>query len=211
MHLCLLYTPTIHALPALQPPLDTTLHPWELRQNQQPLNLVPLPLQPQCQTSDPILTTVHMESTAEYRVDLLSLAFQATSLNCFLLHPSPQNLLAQLSSKILAEHANGVSFSTPRGKKPVLLASSLAHEFPGRKCTVDLNVTLEVGEEADDREEIEGMAHEQLGFLMKLFERALENLSGTLRDKGAEIGTVVLGGELDGVLMRCEFGASCHA
>jgi hypothetical protein len=76
---------------------------------------------------------------------------------------------------------------------------------------VDLNVTLEVGKEAEDRDEIEGMSHVQLGFLMKLFERAIENLSGALRDKGAEIGTVVLEGELDGVLMRCEFGVSCYA
>lgn len=151
-----------------------------------------------------------MQSTAEHHVDL-SVALQTTSSSCVLLHPSPQHLLAKLSSKILAEHTNGISFETSRGKKPVLLASSLSHQFPPRKCTVDLDVTLEVGKEAEDREEIEGMSHEQLGFLMKLFERAIENLSGALRDKSAEIGTVVLGSELDGVLMRCEFGVSCRA
>jgi hypothetical protein len=206
----LLCTSTIHALPALQLPLDTALHPWALRQNQQPLNLVPLPLQPQCQTSGPIYATIHMQSTAEHRVDL-SIAVKPTSSDCDLLHPSPQDLLAKLSSKILAEQTNGVSFCTSRGKKPVLLSSSLAHEFSSRKCTVDLNVTLEVGNEAEDRDEIEGMSHAQLGFLMKLFERAVDNLSGALKEKGAEVGTVVLGGELDGVLMRCEFGASCYA
>jgi hypothetical protein len=151
-----------------------------------------------------------MQSTAEHRVDL-SVVLQTTSSDCVLLHPSPQQLLATLSSKILAEDTNGFSFATSRGKKPVLLSSSLAHEFPSRKCTVDLNVTLEVGNEAEDREETEGMSHSQLGFLMKLFERAIENLSGALKDKGVEIGTVVLGGELDGVLIRCEFGWSCYA
>jgi hypothetical protein len=151
-----------------------------------------------------------MQSTAEHRVDL-SVALQTISLDCVLLHPSPQDLLANLSSKILAKNTKGVSFSTSRGKKPVLLSSSLVHEFPGRECTVDLNVMLEVGNEVEDRDEIEGMSHAQLGFLMKLFERAVENLSGALKDKGAEIGTVVLGGEVDGVLIRCEFGVSCYA
>jgi hypothetical protein len=151
-----------------------------------------------------------MQSTAEHRVDL-SVAVQTTSSDCVLLHPSPQGILVKLSSRILAEHTIGVSFATSRGKKPVLLSSFLAHEFPRQKCTVDLNVMLEVGNEAEDRDEIEGMSHEQLGFLMKLFERAIENLSGALEDKGAEIGTVVLGGEVDGVLIRCEFGLSCYA
>jgi predicted Zn-dependent protease len=151
-----------------------------------------------------------MQSTAEHRVDL-SVALQTTSSDCVLLHPSPQHLLARLSSKILTEHTIGVSFSTSRGKKPVLLSSSLAHEFQRRKCTVDLDVTLEVGNEAEDRDEIEGMSHGQLGFLMKLFERAIENLSGALKDQDVEIGTVVLGGELDGVLIRCGFGVSCYA
>jgi hypothetical protein len=129
-----------------------------------------------------------------------------------LLHSSPQHLFAKLSSKILAEHTNGVSFSTSHGKKPVLLSSFLSHEFPPRKCTVDLSVTLEVGNGVQEGgEEIEGMSHGQLGFLMKLFARAIENLSGALRDRGAEIGTVVLEGELDGVLMKCEFGVSCYA
>lgn len=62
----------------------------------------------------------------------------------------------------------------------------------------DLNVEEEGGE-------FEEIGAGELGFLMRLFERAIEDLDVALRERGEGIENVALEGEVEGVSLRCEF------
>jgi hypothetical protein len=123
-------------------------------------------------------------------------------------------MLKNLSSKILAEHPVGIKFSDP--SEPLRLSSSTKHRIASqRKFTVALGLSLRIlpeegGEKGEDHQDVEGIGAGELGFLFRLFERAIEDLDVALRDKGAGIGSVVLEGEVEGVEMRCEFGMSCE-
>lgn len=122
-------------------------------------------------------------------------------------------MLKNLSSKILAEHPVGITFSNP--SKPLQLSSSTKHRIASqRKFTVALGLSLRIvpeeGEKGEDHQDVEGIGAGELGFQFRLFERAIEDLDVALRDRGAGLGSVVLEGEVEGVEMRCEFGMSCE-
>jgi hypothetical protein len=79
-----------------------------------------------------------------------------------------------------------------------------------QKFAVGLSLNLRVlevmgEEEGEGREDGEAIGAGKLGFLFRLFERAIEDLAVALRDRGTGIGSVVLEGEVEGMMMTCEF------
>jgi hypothetical protein len=68
----------------------------------------------------------------------------------------------------------------------------------------------EGGEKGEDHQDVEWIGAGEVGFLFRLFARAIEDLYVALQDKGARVWSVVLEGEVEGVEMRCEFGMSCE-
>jgi len=129
-------------------------------------------------------------------------------------HPIPQNALKNLSSEILAEHPVGITFSDP--SESLQLSSSTKHRIDSKRdFAVALSLSLrllpgEGGGKGKDHQDVELIGAGELGFLFRLFARAIEGLDVALQDGGAGVWSVVLEGEVEGVEMRCEFGMSCE-
>jgi hypothetical protein len=64
--------------------------------------------------------------------------------------------------------------------------------------------------DGEDEEGEESIEKGELGFLLKLFERVVEELGVGVREReGLEIWNVVLEGEMEGLVVRGEFSVSC--
>jgi hypothetical protein len=210
------YTTQISAYPILLFPQSFHLAISASHQNQNQYPLLIPPPTPSHSTqpyhnSSPIYGIIHMRSPLHHDVPL---SFTLKTSTYAPRHPVPQNALKGLSSKILAEHPVGITFPDP--SEPLRLSSSTKHRIDSqRNFTVALGLSLrmlpeEGGEKGEDHQDVEGIGAGELGFLFRLFERAIEDLDVALQDSGAGIWSMVLEGEVEGMEMRCEFGMSCE-
>jgi len=92
----------------------------------------------------------------------------------------------------------------------VYLSSRLTREFPRRTCVVGFGVMLRLIEDGESGEGGERIEKGELVFLLKFFERAIEELGVKVKEReGLEIGNAVLEGETEGLVIRGEFSVSC--
>jgi hypothetical protein len=113
-------------------------------------------------------------------------------------------LVASLADQLLYQRLYGIEL------RPDDLVEVVSIGIRGEEGELVVEFALLPGrhEEAEGdwgEDEIWRIGGGELGFLVRLFEKAIEDLDGVLREEKRGIGSVRLEAEVDGVGIRCEF------